>query len=139
MCDLRACDQKTGRNSPLEISMMVCAGKSSLILGLDVGCILKRNAYFQKLTKLELFVTFLTASYCFSGHKKIIAAHSNYCMKRDLNIKIQTITIFIILDLGPQRRSSRSYSVFNDFFTIFFGLSCHYSVIFKFSLTFWKL
>ena len=29
---------KIGRNSPLEISM---AGKSSLISGLDVGCILK--------------------------------------------------------------------------------------------------
>ena len=79
-----------------------------------------RFAYFQKLTKVERMMTFLTASYCFSGHRKIITAHSNYCKNRDLNIKLQTITIFILLDLGPHRRSSRSYVVSIDFFTIFF-------------------
>ena len=52
VCDLRACGQKTGRNSPLEISMMVCAGKSSLISGLDVDCILK-ECIFSKINKIS--------------------------------------------------------------------------------------
>ena len=55
MCDLCACDQKTGRNSPLEISMMACAGKSSLILGLDVGCILKECIFSEISTIDDIF------------------------------------------------------------------------------------
>ena len=74
------------------LNRMVCAKKSSLISGLDVGM------HFLKLT---LLVTVLTASYCLGGHKKSIAAHSNYFKKINLNLNSQTITIFIILDLRP--------------------------------------
>ena len=44
--------RKTGRNSPLEISMMFFAGsKSSLISGLNVGCILK-ECIFSKINTI---------------------------------------------------------------------------------------